>query len=326
MNLLQLRPEGLFCTLGDFYIDPWRPVNNAIITHAHSDHARPGHKNYVAAKESQAILRHRLGNISLQGWRYGDVRKLGEVWVSLHPAGHILGSSQIRIEAKGEVVVVTGDFKTIPDPTCEPFEPLESDVLITEATFSLPVYRWPQPRIVVREIYDWWRDCRTRGVTAILFCYALGKAQRVLAELSKMTNERVLLHGAVDKVTQIYRHQSVAMVPTVPVAEVKNYTGELVIAPPSAQGSSWMKRFKKMETGFCSGWMHIRGNRRRRGTERGFVLSDHADWTELLTTIDASRAKEVLLTHGRTETIVRYLQERGVNARALETAFGEDEE
>jgi len=326
MNILELRPEGLFCPSGDFYIDPWRPTKNAIITHAHADHARRGHQHYFASVEALPVLQHRLGPISCEGWGYGDSKKFGEARVSLHPAGHILGSSQVRVEANNEVVVVTGDFKRMPDPTCLPFEPVTCDVLVTEATFSLPVYHWPAPQQVIKEIYDWWQDCRRRGLTAILCCYALGKAQRVLAELRCWTDDCVLLHGAVDKITRFYRQLEIPMLATQPVTEVSDYRGQLVIAPPSAIGSPWMKRFKSHEVGFCSGWMQIRGNRRRRGVERGFVLSDHADWAELLQTIAETEAKEVLLTHGRTDSVVRYLQETGVNAGALETAFGDHDE
>jgi len=321
MKLVELRPEGLYCAAGDFYIDPWRSVESAVITHAHADHARSGHQYYVASNEALPVLRHRLGDVSIQGWEYGQINKMGNASISLHPAGHILGSAQVRIEANGHVVVVTGDFKRSPDPTCLPFEVVKCDVLVTEATFSLPVYHWPPARAEVKKIWAWWQDCKARGYVAVLGCYALGKAQRVLAELLQYTEDRVLLHGAVDQITRLYRQQEVNMVSTAHVAEVADYNGELVIAPPGALNSAWMKRFKKVETGFCSGWMQIRGNRRRRGTERGFVISDHADWPELLKTIDECEAKEIFLTHGRTDAIVRFLKESGKQAFALETLF-----
>ncbi len=329
MPLVELTDKGLYCPAGDFHIDPWRPVARAVITHAHADHARPGSGLYFAETSSEPILRQRLGaDLHFRGLAYGEPLELGRARVSLHPAGHILGSAQVRVEVDGEVWVVTGDFKRDRDPTCTAFEPVRCDTLITEATFALPIYRWPGIDTVAASIYRWWQANAEQGRASVLFCYALGKAQRVLAALLAHTDRRALLHGAVVPLTQIYRAAGVAMLPTEAALEAeveKKFAGELIIAPPGANGTAWMKRFGDCGTGFCSGWMLLRGNRRRRGYDRGFVLSDHADWPALLQTIEESGAQRVLATHGRSDILVRYLRERGMAAEELRTEFGDEE-
>lgn len=328
MQLIEVTENGLYCSAGDFYIDPWRPVHRAVLTHAHGDHARPGSEEYHATRQSGGILRYRLGDdANLVAHEYGDTFGLGEACVSLHSAGHVLGSAQIRIVAHGEVWVITGDYKRAADPTCEPFEVVECDTLISEATFALPCYAWPETREVVADIHRWWQGNREAGRASVLFCYALGKAQRVLAELLAVTSEPVYAHGAVLPIVEEYRREGVAMLPTLPLERDRraDYAGALVIAPPSAVGTPWMRRFGDVATGFCSGWMRIRGARRRRGYDRGFVVSDHADWPALLRTIEESRAKRVLLTHGYSDALVRYLCEQGCNAAALRTAYGDEE-
>jgi len=246
--------------------------------------------------------------------------------VSLHPAGHILGSAQVRIEHQGRVWVVSGDYKRQSDPTCDPLEPVECDVFISEATFALPVYRWPDTTRVIEEIYRWWTANRERGIASVLFCYALGKAQRVLAELKAFTHEPVYLHGAVDSLTGVYRRAGVSMLPTLPVGTnpKTDFRGALIIAPPNAAGTPWMRRFGERATGFCSGWMRIRGDRRRRGYDRGFVISDHADWPALIDTCTSTRARRVLLTHGYSDALTRYFNEQGIEASALKTSFGDE--
>jgi len=320
--------RGLYCPPGDFYIDPWQAVQSAVITHAHGDHLRHGSARYILARPGATIAQHRLGSgHTVTPVEYGAPMRIGKTQVSLHPAGHILGSAQVRIEHEGEVWVVSGDYKRDPDPTCQPFEQLECDVFISEATFALPVYRWSPTPQVVEEIVRWWHANRERGIASLLFCYALGKAQRVLAELKAFTNDTVYLHGAVDSLTQLYRKSGVEMVPTAPATTEKktDYRGALIIAPPSAAGTPWTRRFGEHSSGFCSGWMRVRGDRRRRGYDRGFVISDHADWPGLLDTCLATRAKKVLLTHGYSDALTRYLNERGVSAAALATAFGDEE-
>lgn len=336
--LVTVTANGLYCPPGDFYIDPWQPEHSvgnpekrqqtAVITHGHGDHLRHGSSRYILARPGAGIARMRLGgDRELQPIEYGERIELGHTTVSLHPAGHILGSAQVRIEHEGRVWVVSGDYKRDPDPTCAPFEPVECDVFISEATFALPVYRWPRTAQVVEEIARWWRSNQERGLASVLFCYALGKAQRVLAELRAFTQEPVFLHGAVDSLVGVYRRAGIAMLPTRPVGTERgrDYRGALVIAPPSAAGTPWMRRFGDHATGFCSGWMRVRGDRRRRGYDRGFVISDHADWPALVDTCYATRARRILLTHGYSDALSRYLNERGVEAAALNTQYGAEE-
>lgn len=327
-DLVVQRREGLYCPAGDFFIDPWRPVSRAVITHGHGDHARAGMGEYHVAAAGLPILRWRLGEQRYFAYDYGRRFTLGEATVSLHPAGHVLGSAQVRIEAGGGVWVVSGDYKRQPDPTCAPFEVVPCDTFITEATFALPVYRWPRTSDVAREIVEWRDHCAARGEAAVLFCYALGKAQRVLAELMAWTDRPAHLHGAVAAGVQVYREAGVPMLATQPVNETAkgaSFAGELILAPPSAAGSAWMRRFRRAQTGFASGWMRLRGNRRRRNYDRGFVISDHADWPDLMRTIRETGARRIIATHGNTHAIRRALNERGLAAEAFETAYGEED-
>lgn len=326
--LVTVTENGLYCPQGGFHIDPWRPVPTAVITHAHGDHLRHGSTRYLVAEAGVGIARHRLGmDHHPEPMQYGERMTLGETTISLHPAGHILGSAQLRIEHAGQVWVVSGDYKRQPDPTCAAFEPQQCDVFISEATFALPVYQWQPTPQVVEEIFRWWLANRERGLASVLFCYALGKAQRVLAELRAFTDETVYLHGAVNALTDVYRRQGVEMLPTLPVTGEKktDYRGALIIAPPSAAGTPWMRRFGDHSSGFCSGWMRVRGNRRRRGYDRGFVLSDHVDWPGLIDTCKATGARQILLTHGHSDALARYLNELGIVAGALQTAYGDEE-
>ena len=322
-TLLENTAEGLFCPAAQAWIDPHRPVPRALITHAHADHARPGCGEYWATAQSEGILRQRLGQtIKLRTLQYREQESLGDARVSFHSAGHVLGSAQIRLEVDGEVWVITGDYKRCPDPSCEPFEPVRCDVLITEATFALPIYRWSDGATLARQIRDWWQGDRSRP--SLLFCYAFGKAQRVLAELAAIgVDEEVLLHGAVETVTRHYREASIPMVASRPVSDIprkESLAGRLVLAPPSAHRSSWMRRFPSPQTAFASGWMAVRGARRRKGYERGFVLSDHADWPGLLRTVKQSGAKQIYVTHGQNDVLARYLQEvEGIAAAPLAT-------
>ncbi|MFY2763501.1 ligase-associated DNA damage response exonuclease [Arenimonas sp. MALMAid1274] len=326
-DLVQLRPEGLYCPPGDFYIDPWRPVANAVITHGHSDHARTGMGRYHAAAPGVPILRWRLGEQDVVAHAYGEVFRLGDARVSLHPAGHVLGSAQVRIEAGGETWVASGDYKRQPDPTCAPFEVQRCDTFITEATFGLPIYRWPDTAEVAAELVAWREECGARGEVAILYCYALGKAQRVLAELARISREPVWLHGAMQAGLQIYRDAGIDLGETAMVADApagEDFAGRLVLAPPSAAGSPWLRRFKRAQQGFASGWMQIRGNRRRRNYDRGFVVSDHADWPALLRTVRETGAPRIIATHGNTEALIRKLNEDGIATEAFATQYGDE--
>ena len=321
MSLLINTAEGLYCPAAQAWIDPHRPVTRALITHAHADHARPGCDEYWATTSSAGILRQRLGqSINLRTLNYRQQQQISNAVVSFHSAGHVLGSAQIRLEVNGEVWVVTGDYKRCPDPSCEPFDPVPCDVLITEATFALPIYRWSDGATLAHSIKEWWQGDRSRP--SLLFCYAFGKAQRVMAELAAIgVDDEVLLHGAVETVTRHYRDLSVPMVPSRPVSELprkESLAGRLVLAPPSAHRSSWMRRFPAPQTAFASGWMAVRGARRRKGYERGFVLSDHADWQGLIRTVKESGAQRVYVTHGQNDVLARYLNEvEGIQAAPL---------
>ncbi len=324
--LVRATPPGLLCEAGGFHLDPSGPAALGVITHVHGDHLQAGSERYLCAAPSVPFVRKRLGpDTRVDGVPYGEPIRLGGVHVSFHPAGHVLGSAQVRIESGGEVWVVSGDYKRAPDPTCAPFEVVPCDVFVTEATFALPIYRWEEPAAVIAQIFDWWSANREAGVASVLFCYAMGKAQRILAELAVLTDRPVLVHGAVEGLVELYRAAGVRMLPTLKVSETakgKSFAGELILAPPAAGGSTWMRRFgASRRTGFASGWMRVRGTRRRKGVDRGFALSDHADWPALLRTIEETGARRVLVTHGYADELSRYLGERGVAAEALPTAY-----
>jgi putative mRNA 3-end processing factor len=321
--LIVLRPEGLYCPPGDFWIDPAKRVPKAVITHAHGDHARGGMGHYWGAREGGELMRIRLGpRAPMTLLPYGEAFALGATRVSFHPAGHILGSSQVRIEKDGEVWVATGDFKRCADPSCAPFTPVRCDTLVTEATFAEPFYQWDDPARAVGAMIDWWQAAKAQGQAAVLFCYALGKAQRILAELARHSDETVLLHGAMTPLVKAYRKAGVRMLPTAPVGNPPRGTrfdGRLILAPPGARGTPWMRRFAPYTTGFASGWMQRDDTPRRLAYDQGFVMSDHDDWPGLLRSIEESGAQRVLATHGNSETLVSYLRQRGLAAGPLQS-------
>ena len=324
-ELISLTPRGLYCKQGDFYIDPWKPVERAVITHAHADHAYRGNNEYLVSVEGEGLYRIRLGDeANISTLRYGDPVVMNGVKITFHPAGHVLGSAQVRVEFKGEVWVISGDYKLMPDATCAPFEPVKCHHFITEATFGLPIYRWQPTEFIFDEMNTWWRRNQAKGKASVLFAYSLGKAQRVLSGIDR-TIGPIFTHGAVERLTQAYRMHGVDMPATTYVGSVENkkdFVGSLVIAPPSAQQAvGWLRRFGTHSTGFASGWMMIRGARRQRAVDRGFVLSDHADWPELMTAIRAAEAETVYVTHGFGEEVVRWLNETGQNAVTLKTRF-----
>jgi putative mRNA 3-end processing factor len=329
-HLIVNTDRGLYCPPGDFHIDPWQPVDRALITHAHVDHARPGSTRYLCALPGRDILRNRLGDAaSIDGIPYGQVLEHNGVRVSFHPAGHVLGSAQVRVEHRGEVWVVTGDYKRAPDPTCAPFEPVPCHALLTESTFGLPVYRWAPPADVFAEINAWWRTNRDAGKASILYGYALGKAQRLLSGLDPEIGP-IYLHGAVERMTREYRAAGVTLPLTRLVADVPprhDWAGAMIVAPPLAHNSAWSRKFAPASTGMASGWMRVRGARRRRAVDLGFVLSDHIDWPGLLTTVKETRAHEIWVTHGFIAPVVRWFREQGLEAHGLKTAFeGETDE
>lgn len=327
--LLQRTDQGLYCPAGDFHVDPWEPVPRAVVTHAHSDHARWGCERYLASAVGEEVLRARLGPAArIRGAQWGERVAINGVTVSLHPAGHILGSAQVRIEHGGEVAVVSGDYKLEPDATCTPFEPVRCDLFVTESTFGLPIYRWPPQAEVFAQVNAWWRANQAVGRTSIVTAWALGKAQRLLAGLDPEIGP-ILAHGAVLKFVEPYRRAGVAMprVEYAGVEQAKAYRGRaMVIAPPGAIESTWLRKFEPAATAFVSGWMQVRGIRRRRALDAGFVLSDHADWDDLLAAVRATEADCVWVTHGYTGPVVRWLREQGLEAKAVATHWEGDDD
>jgi putative mRNA 3-end processing factor len=328
-DIIRLTPSGMYCEAGDFYIDPWQPVSKAIITHAHSDHARLGSTKYLAAEPGKRILRTRLGfDSNIETIAYNQSIKIGDVNVSFHPAGHVLGSAQVRVEHKGEVWVASGDYKIEVDKTCAQFEPVKCDVFITESTFGLPIYRWASDASIFAQINQWWQKNREQGRSSVLYAYALGKSQRVLAGIDSGIGP-IYTHGAVENITTQYRESGVSLPETTYVGSLPKgtkYEGAMIIAPPSAQGSPWTRQFNKQSSAFASGWMRIRGTRRRKSVDRGFALSDHADWDGLNAAIAATGASRVIVTHGYSSEFVKWLLEKGLSAQTMSTKFeGEGE-
>jgi putative mRNA 3-end processing factor len=326
-DLVVARPEGLYCPPGDFFIDPWQPVAQALITHAHGDHLRMGHGRYLTAEAGRQVVTQRVGEVELQTLAYGEALTHRGVRISFHPAGHVLGSAQIRLEHEGRVWVVSGDYKTGPDATCAPFEPVRCDVFITESTFGLPVFRWAPQQDVFDSIDAWWQANAQVGRASIVYAYSFGKAQRVLSGVNAGIGP-IVVHGAVDSMNEAYRRSGVDLPATrsvldTPPADLRRC---LVVAPPSAQGSAWLKRFGDYSDAFASGWMLLRGARRRRNVDRGFILSDHADWPGLLQAIAASGAPRVIVTHGYVEPLVRWFAEQGLESGAFKTQYGDDED
>lgn len=321
-DLLKTTPAGLYCPAGGFYIDPQRPVDFAVVTHAHSDHARYGCRHYLAAACGEHLLKMRVGNeASFQFLPYGESVHVGGVRVTLFPAGHMLGSAQVRLEKAGRVAVVSGDYKLGPDPTCQSWEPVACQLFVTESTFGLPIYRWGDQAELFGEINQWLRDSSEQGKCCVLYGYSIGKSQRLLAGLDSSIGP-IVTHGAVERGVAVYRHSGVHLPPTIYAGNLPakhGFAGSMVIAPPSAHGTSWLRRFGSISTAMASGWMSVRGTRRRRGFDRGFALSDHVDWPSLLTAIRQCRAETVWVTHGYTKQVAAYLNEHNVAAFAIDS-------
>lgn len=330
-NLLESNINGLYCPAGDFYIDPWNPVDRAVITHAHSDHLCPGSKTYLSSRAGETLLRARLGpDATIESLDYAKTIEINGIHVSFHPAGHILGSAQVRIEQQGQFWVVSGDYKLAPDPTCAPFEPIRCNTFVTESTFGLPIFRWADQNETLDEINAWWRGNQQAGKASVLFAYPLGKAQRVLAGIDSSIGP-VFTHGSVEQFNSIYRDSGIPLAPTEYVRSAApaktDWSRTLILAPPMGKTSPWLRRFGDFSTGSASGWMRIRGTRRRQSIDRGFVLSDHADWPALLTAIRGSGAERVWVTHGYLGAMAQWLGENGFHAEAIETRFeGERDE
>lgn len=327
MALLQFTASGIYCPQGDFYIDPWKGVDRAVITHAHSDHARWGSKHYLAHTISVPVLQHRLGSqISVQGVAYNTPLYINGVKVSLHPSGHIPGAAQVRVEFKGEVWVAAGDYKVEDDGISAAFEPVKCHSFITESTFGLPVYRWQQQSIVFTQIYNWWKGNKEKGKNSVLLAYSLGKAQRIIQHLD-------------EQITPVYAHQTIHQIQNLFISSGLPYRstqlfdtaekvtpGSMIIAPPATLNSYWLRRFEPYAVGVCSGWMQVRGNQRRQNIDAGFVLSDHADFNGLVNAVKATGAEKVLVTHGYQAAFARYLNEIGIEAHELVTQYGTDDD
>ncbi|MFN4284898.1 MAG: ligase-associated DNA damage response exonuclease [Lacibacter sp.] len=326
-GLIEWTDNGLYCAAGDFYIDPWRPVHRAVITHAHSDHARWGHGSYLCHHHTLPILQARLGQQQYQSVTWGETVYLNGVRVSLHPAGHIIGSSQIRVEHKGEIWVVSGDYKTENDGISGAFEPIRCHHFITECTFGLPIYQWKPQERLYREMGNWIIGNQQQQTTSVFIAYSLGKAQRVVQAAAAVT-DRIFVHGAVWNIHQALVQAGIAL-PTVEriTADTprKELQGAVVVAPASVLGSSWLRRLQPCRTAVCSGWMQVRGNYRRQAVDKGFAISDHADWNGLLQAVAATGAETVYATHGFQAAFSRYLTEQGKQAFEITTEFGGEE-
>ena len=322
MPLLEFTSRGIYCATADVYLDPWKKVSKAIISHGHSDHARWGHAQYITHHDNVPIIKHRLGNIIVAGKAYGETFTIKGVQFSFHPAGHVPGSAQIRVEHKGEVWVFTGDYKTQIDGISTPFEPVKCDTFITECTFGLPVFKWVEPQKVHDSINEWWAQNKADKTTSLLMGYSLGKVQRLLKHLDPAIG-KIYTHGATEHMTEVLR-QFIDFPETELITRdttKKEIEGNLVLAPPAVLGSAWVKKLGTLSTGYASGWMAFRGARRRRAVDRAFVLSDHADWEGLLSAIKATGCENVITTHGYTDLFAQYLREQGWNARTEKTQY-----
>ena len=329
-DLICPKPEGLYCVPGDFYIDPVRPVDRAVITHGHSDHARAGHGSVLATPETIDIMHERYGaefTGQRQALAYGETIGLNGVEVTLVPAGHVLGSAQVVVRWKGMTVVASGDYKRRRDPTCPPFEPVPCDVFITEATFGLPVFRHPDSAEEVGKLLHSVSQFPERA--HLVGAYALGKAQRIIRLLREAGYDRTIyVHGAMERLNRLYQRHGVDLGPLAPATGGKKeaFAGEIIVAPPSSLADRWARRFPDPVTAFASGWMRVRARARQRGVELPLIISDHADWDELTRTVDELRPGELWITHGREEALARWAELHGVRARALALVGYEDEE
>jgi putative mRNA 3-end processing factor len=328
MSLIEFTDRGLYCRQGNFYIDPWKPVERAVITHAHSDHAKAGHGNYLCHKLTAPLIRARLGEHNIQSVGWDEPVHFDGIKLSLHPAGHIIGSSQVRIESNGEVWVFTGDFKTENDGLSGEYEPQTCQVMITESTFALPIYQWKTQPELFDDINRWILANQAEERNSVLIAYSLGKAQRVLQAVSSIT-DNIFVHGAVWNAHQALVSAGVQL-PAVKKVELgmtkSDFKSAVIIAPPGAESSAWMKRFTPYSVGICSGWMQVRGNARRKNADMGFALSDHADWNGLQWAVKESGAEKVFVTHGFQSVFTRYLCESGIAAQEVKTEYGNDEE
>ncbi|MGC2140029.1 MAG: ligase-associated DNA damage response exonuclease [Methylovirgula sp.] len=327
-DLLALRPAGLYCEIGDFYIDPIRAVPRALITHAHADHARPGHGKVLATGDTLAIMAIRYGPEfawQTQSVGYGETIRIGDADVSFHPAGHVLGSAQILVQSGGRRIVASGDFKREPDPTCAPFEPVACDTFISEATFGLPIFRHSNSGGEIAKLIASLRLFPER--THLVGAYVFGKAQRLIALLRQAGHDRpIYIHGALEKLTEYYASRGIALGDVRKVTGSADLAGEIVLCPPTAMNVLWSRKFAEPLTAFASGWMRVRARARQSGIELPLVISDHADWDGLCATAIETGCTKLLVTHGEADALVHYVQTRGIAAEPLHFAgYGDDE-
>ena len=328
MSLIVHTRRGLYCPPAKVYIDPVRKVDNAIITHGHSDHARKGHKYYISSHEGVPILKHRLGKrINIRGLDYGEKLHVNGVDFSLHPAGHIIGSAQVRVEYRGEVWVISGDYKRDNDGLSTPYEPIACHHFVTECTFGLPIYHWPSQEEVISSIKSWWSKNATLGLTSVLTAYSLGKAQRLIHSLGDEIGP-IYTHTSIDQMNQVIRESGFDLVPTQRLSGIlsnKVLRNALIITPSTRRSNQWPKQLREYSTGMASGWMALRKSAWSRGADRGFILSDHCDWPGLNDCIRATGATNIYPMHGNTSTFTRWLMESGYDAQPIESVHNDDE-
>ena len=327
MKLVKFTKKGIYCIPGKFYLDPWFPVEYAIISHGHADHSRSGNKHYLCQNDSKAIIKHRLGqDISIESLGYNEPKNINGVQVSFFPAGHVIGSAQIRLEYKGYVVVFSGDYKTQPDFISTPYEPVKCHEFITESTFGLPIYKWKKEEELQAELQNWVLQNQQNNRTSVFLGYSLGKAQRIMKLIEGVDN--IYVHTAINNLNNAISGSGIELPKTTLLnydfkkADIQN---KIIILPPALLGSRMLKKIPNAATAICSGWMHIRGNRRWKGVDAGFSISDHADWDGLLEAVKATGAEKVHVTHGSQAVFSKYLNEIGIEAYELKTEFGEDE-
>lgn len=320
-NLLEFTNKGIYCPQADVFIDPWKPVKRALITHGHSDHARRGHQKYLCVQEAAPVIRHRLGKIRLHTIPFGETITLNGVKFTFFPAGHIIGSAQIRAQYKGETWVVSGDYKIENDGLAKPFEPIKCHAFITECTFGMPIYKWENQRAVFAQINDWWRQNQAVGKVSVLTAYALGKAQRLLQWLDTSIG-KIYTSDAIENTNEVIRNQGIKLNPTTRITnelEQKDFIGQMVLTTTTTSDMPWMEQRQAVAIGAASGWMQLRSTRKNRTADRGFVLSDHADWEGLNQAITATEAERIYVTHGYTEIFKRWLIDQGYDAHILKT-------
>lgn len=327
MKLVKFTKKGIYCIPGKFYLDPWYPVKYAVISHGHADHARWGNQHYLCQNDSKAILKHRLGkDISIESLGYNEPKNINGVQVSFFPAGHVIGSAQIKLEYKGFVVVFSGDYKTQPDFISTPFEPVKCHEFITESTFGLPIYKWKTEQELQQELQNWVLQNQQNNRTSVFLGYSLGKAQRILKLIEHVDD--VFVHSAIHNLNTAISNSGIDIPKSIVITsdfKKENVQRKIVILPPALLGSKLIKKIPNAATAICSGWMHIRGNRRWKGVDAGFAVSDHADWEGLLQAVKATEAEKVYVTHGSQAVFSKYLNEIGIEAHELKTEFGDEE-